>query len=699
MSLAAPLFLFGLAALFVPWLLHRLNQQDAPERDFPSAQFLEPTTAISSRKKHLRYRLLLALRMAFLALLCLLFAQPALERLKAFSGDANMLHILVVDKSYSIRQRQYWQHTQETARDILDALPNGTSLQLMSAAANLQSDTDITTSVKTVLDTLLSLKPGFERLHYGELMRQLSAHVAKLDVPVHVHFISDMQSSAIPARAGELINREFAGLDLYHLQLPRANRRITAESAAKLSPDSATSANSAVRALIKPRDENTFDLVAEISRFTDSSESVDGKVSLFKSAELAEEKTFVTDTSGTTVKTFEALKWPAGDAIDLYEITLSPEDALADDNNIKVAVRREPPVEIAIVSNGAQPTNESVDELYLQTALQLDPRNSISVHKSDAMNLPKGVQIVIYLDYLALTTSELPQLTGTLKQLHNQGKHVLYVLNADSDRLDTPGEVTQALPSHPLGMRTDDWQDVRFFAHQAIDLKRDQTALLESSSGYPVVVEQQSNENAGANATRLLWLNAALNGADNGLPVSPVFVPFLRDVIDYFVRADAYPQQISVGEGLRLKKSVQMLDPEGKQMVDLSSLSKGGAQIISRPGTYTILESNADIPVQAVVDMAESDLRHAQMPQLLRWQTGSALLDDTQLANRDTVLSVEETSQAAQSNSSLQVENASTTAENNELVSLTRWLIPACLVLLLLEMLYANRHLSIRRSA
>jgi len=289
----------------------------------------------------------------------------------------------------------------------------------------------------------------------------------------------------------------------------------------------------------------------------------------------------------------------------------------------------------------------------------------------------------------------LPPLTGSLKQWHDDGRHILYVLNSSADRLTEPSEVISALPNHPLGLTIDEWQDVRFFAHQNITLSDNQIALLETNFANPVVIENQSKATANGLSTRVLWLNAALNGADNVLPVSPVFVPFLRAVVDYFARADAYPHQLTVGEGVRLKKSVQMLDPDGEPILNLSELSKPGTQIVTRPGNYTVLESNADIPVQVVVDLAESDLRRASFTELVRWKKGGVVSNSAQ--NDDSIAQAQTTSDPS---SQMQPEEAASSASKTGMfVSLTRWIVPACLLILLLETFYANRHLSTRRSS
>lgn len=669
MSFAAPLFLLGLFALIIPWVLHRLNQHDAPVQDFPSNQFLQPTTAVSSRKKQLRYLKLLALRLLLIALLCLLFAQPAIKRLAGVFGETENLHVIVLDKSFSMQREGSWTAANDHVNEILDTLASGSSVQLMSAGAALTEETDVTLDQEVIVAAMISVKPTYERLRYGELMRQLSAHAAESELPVVVHIVSDMQASAMPARANELLNREFAALELYDV---RTNDK------------SAASSNAAIRAKVKARDQDTFDLVADISRFGAIDEQT---LSLYKSDELVSSTTVSAGADDTFVHSFEAIAWPPTQAVDQYELRLTPLDSLPADDIDVVAVRREPALPIAIASNAsAQQRRNSVDELYLKTALSLDPRNEVSAYAADALNLSADVKILIYLDHLNVESIDLPALPAQLQRLLEEGVHILYVLNAATPRLATPVEIVSAKSSHPLELNLGDWEDVRFFAQQSYQTDAKQTVLMDAGADYPVLIEQLRADNS-ATQGKLLWLNAALNGADNSLPVSPVFVPFLSDVVDYFARAEAYPDRLTVGDGIRLEKSVQLVDPAGNPMLGLADQGKGKTQLLSEPGIYTLLEADASFAIKVEADIVESDVRAADAADIERWQFSASSGDANSTATSST--STEATTTASVP--------ALIEDDRSAFYSLTRWLLPVCLLLVLLETLYANWHLRARR--
>src|SRR5690606_39515996 len=86
-------------------------------RKFSSLMFLEPGEPRRVLAKKLQYLFLLALRIAVLALLALVFAQPA--RLESPAGAADgdsRLHVLVTDASASMAHESRWERALDAAR-------------------------------------------------------------------------------------------------------------------------------------------------------------------------------------------------------------------------------------------------------------------------------------------------------------------------------------------------------------------------------------------------------------------------------------------------------------------------------------------------------------------------------------------------------------------------------------------------------
>ncbi|MBM3846698.1 MAG: alpha-1-antitrypsin, partial [Verrucomicrobia bacterium] len=78
MSLLAPLFLIGAAAIALPILFHLIRRTIREKQVFSSLMFLQPTPPRVTRQNRLENLLLLLARCAVIALLALAFARPFL---------------------------------------------------------------------------------------------------------------------------------------------------------------------------------------------------------------------------------------------------------------------------------------------------------------------------------------------------------------------------------------------------------------------------------------------------------------------------------------------------------------------------------------------------------------------------------------------------------------------------------------------
>ncbi|HKA07544.1 MAG TPA: BatA domain-containing protein, partial [Gemmataceae bacterium] len=71
-----PILLTGAALVGLPILLHLIMRQEPKRLPFPAFRFLKLQKRINQRKIRLRHLLLLLLRMALIALICLSLFQP-----------------------------------------------------------------------------------------------------------------------------------------------------------------------------------------------------------------------------------------------------------------------------------------------------------------------------------------------------------------------------------------------------------------------------------------------------------------------------------------------------------------------------------------------------------------------------------------------------------------------------------------------
>src|SRR2546430_7727191 len=124
MSFLAPLFLFGLAALAIPVLVHLIQRERKRVVEFPSLMFLRRIPYQSVRRRRIRNWLLLAMRAAALALVVAAFARPFVRQgpLAASAATGSREVVVLLDRSASMGWGDHWQRARAAARQAIDGL-------------------------------------------------------------------------------------------------------------------------------------------------------------------------------------------------------------------------------------------------------------------------------------------------------------------------------------------------------------------------------------------------------------------------------------------------------------------------------------------------------------------------------------------------------------------------------------------------
>lgn len=125
-SFLYPLFLVAGAALAIPVLIHLFNLRKYKTILFPHTRFLKNIQLNSRKQSQVRYKLLLATRLLFLASLILAFAQPFFNS-AVNKNEGNKLKIIYLDNSYSMSVKK-------GARSMLDIAKEAARRQVQQAA-------------------------------------------------------------------------------------------------------------------------------------------------------------------------------------------------------------------------------------------------------------------------------------------------------------------------------------------------------------------------------------------------------------------------------------------------------------------------------------------------------------------------------------------------------------------------------------
>ncbi len=660
--LLAPLFLLGLLGIGLPLWLHRFARDTRTKEPFASLMLLEPSPIHRSREHTLRYWLLLALRIALLALIVFAFAQPMLPwRTPPLEARDRTLHIIVMDTSLSMQQGTRWTRALEKARSLIDALRPADQGMLVTADSRVrvvkgpvnQSDAD------ELRSALASLRPGTARLDYGMLMTSAPSWMGTERPTTQFHFVTDLQQSATPLQFADLEPPEGVKLVLEDV----GDAAATNQSIRSVGPSAQDANVLEVRvAGLGPRTSRTVVLTLdgkERGRATASAKT------LFKGIDLS----------------------PGTHRI---AIALEPADSLPQDDPFYAVLERREPRALVI---GASSNGDDVSYFAAAVGALTNPRLTVERTGADAISQRALA------DYSALIVSDAGVLSGAsvgaLQRYLEGGGSVLMTLGpraAQRDRMPLSGHVrdtrslraqsTQNAPgdvagrvaaveeSHPALRDAEGWRNVRFFRYVPIEPRPDDTVLIRFEDGHPLLVERRIG------AGHLLVLTSPLDRDWSDLAIHPLFVRFIGEAARYMTAGRAAPNTI-VGNilplGVKGHIGAQVFDPSGKRVLALSDTAGETRLLAEHVGFYEVRGGGRSDWFAVNADPRESDL--ARMP-------------DSSVAQWKRLQSPARTAAAAQEPS---------TDSGPRLKAVWPWLLLLAVTLAFIEPLVANSHLHVRR--
>jgi len=132
MSFLSPLFLVGALAAAVPVALHLFHRRTEPVVSFAAMRFLRRTPVEDSRWRRLRELVLLALRVAAIALLACAFARPYLAR--ANGALDRTATLVLIDTSASLSAPGQVERLRALAADVISSTPPTQSVGVVTFA-------------------------------------------------------------------------------------------------------------------------------------------------------------------------------------------------------------------------------------------------------------------------------------------------------------------------------------------------------------------------------------------------------------------------------------------------------------------------------------------------------------------------------------------------------------------------------------
>jgi hypothetical protein len=373
-------------------------------------------------------------------------------------------------------------------------------------------------------------------------------------------------------------------------------------------------------------------------------------------------------------------------------------DALPKDNAFYFVLTPGRPVAVMVIDAKNQPGERSDPSLYLSKALAIGTTPAFEV-----LAVPGGQVTLPQLEthaVIVLNDAPFPAAVsnGVLTRYVERGGGVLVVLGEHSTwpaaeaallpgklgaPVDPPGGRSGSLGflnySHPIfevfkAPRSGDFSGAHIFRYRALDVTapgNDVRVLARFDDGGVAAAEKRIGTG------RVIAWTSTLNDAWNDLPLKPVFLPLVRQMVRYLARYEQPTAWYTVGQALDVSERAAgqgdrvVLTPSA-QRVTLGGPDAPRFVELAEQGFYEIRPTGArtarPFTVAVNLDPAESDLTAMDPRELVAAATGRAS---------------PETSQAAAS---------TVTAEETERRQAIWWyLLLAGILMLAAEMILANR--------
>ncbi len=551
MSFLTPLFLLGLAALAVPVLIHLTQKERKSVVAFPSLMFLRKIPYESVQRRRIRDWLLLALRLAAIALIVSAFARPFLRGsdLAAAPGGARDI-VVLLDRSYSMGYGDSWSRAQRAASKALQSATPADRISLVlfadTAEVALRSTPDPTRAVAEIN----AASPGPGSTKYGPALKLAGSLLAESLLPrKEVIVVSDFQ------RGGWQPDDT--------LRLPGGTTVTTAVV------EGASGASLALTpgALLRTRESGQAERVTVTAGVLNrtSTAATDVPINLEVDGRVVQDLRISVAPSASASISFAPLTMTspiARAAVRLGTATGAPVDALPRDNVFNFVLSPAAPVPVMTVSQGAPDAT-----LYLSRALAIgeSPHFDASLQSpealaGDAMNRAR----VIILNDVPIGDSVAAKLAAFVEG----GGGLMMALGSRASwpasraawlpaTIGPPVDRTRGAAARLSGMdyghavfepfrapRSGDCSSARFYSYRGLSAAKGASVLARFDTGEPALVERAAGRG------RVIVFASTLDLAWNDLALKPMFLPFVHQLGRHLSGFKEQPAWLTIGQVL-----------------------------------------------------------------------------------------------------------------------------------------------------
>ena len=627
MGFFSPWYLLGAAAIGLPLWLHLLKHFRSTPHPFSSLMFFEKRIQSSVRHRRLRYLLLLALRVAMLLLLALVFANPYINRTSVVAAGRRM-RVIAIDRSFSMRAGDRMEQAKERARQLLQSTPGSELMQVVALDSRVETLTPPAADHKSARGAIDSIQASDRASSFGELVRSLRAMEQTTGMGLDVDFISDMQKTSMPP-------------NFHDLQVgPHTTLRLDSVSKGQVPNWTVESVTAPARVY----DPKRVRVEATVAGWQTTAEK--RKVSLVLDGKTVETREISVPENGRAQLEFLSFDVPYG--MRRGEVRMEPHDALAADDSFPFAIVRSDPQPVLLLYDGDRKRALFYYQAALDSANELGlTLQGVPVQKAIDSDFSRFAFVVLadlqHIDTaLEQRLSEYVRRGGAAFVLLGPGSAVARRVPITGQEFTEDHGVQGAalVPAeHPALKGISGLDGVQFFQTARIRPVAGTRVLAKLADGSPLLLEQRLGEG------RLLVFAAAFDNLTTDFPLHASFLPFVAQTARYLAGSEETALSVAAGTPLELRRThdqsaaADVIGPDGRHELSLREASAAAVFEPSRDGFYEIHRADGKRLLAAVhSDRRESDLSPVPAETLSLWaktgasrQPGTSGAEDRQL--------------------------------------------------------------------
>lgn len=534
LALLVPAALAALAAVVVPILVHLRHRERKEPVRFPSLMFLRRIPFRQVRRQQIHHWPLFLIRLSAIALLAVAFARPFLKGAGATVAGADTRSrevVILLDRSASMGYGDRWTRAVDSVRGVITGLAGNDRATLVVFDAEPVVLTRPTRDRPLLEAALDATGAGSAGTRYAPALRAVRDLIAGTELPRReVVLVSDFQRTGWQ---GEAID-----------PLPEGTLFRTVNVGSPSAPNRGLIAAelTAAAAAGRPGMVVTARIAATGAAPARATLTLDGR-------DVASAGVTLEDGVGSV----RLGPVPLGEAPERGVVRLATPDSLTIDDGFHFVAARERPVTVVRVAGGSPAT-------FLDRALAISgtPRVQVVERQGRITAADLGTADVVVLHDAPFPTGGAARALETF--VREGGGLVVFLGELESawptwlggarpgpivDRTETPGAIASVSRDHPVfgpfqAARSGDFTSARLFRYRRLD-----------GDSIRVLARHDDGSAALAELTlgrgRVLIWTSALDNVWSDLPLQPVFLPLVHQLVLHAARHVSRPAALTVG--------------------------------------------------------------------------------------------------------------------------------------------------------